>query len=56
MGIFYQDLVILTPFYSRGTDITAEIDSLKNLNHRIPLNESSLPSICCYTFHNTHDR
>ncbi|CEP13051.1 hypothetical protein [Parasitella parasitica] len=39
----------------RGTDITAEIDSLKNLNHRIPLNESSLPSICCYTFHNTHD-
>ncbi|KAK4509082.1 mitochondrial FAD carrier protein flx1 [Mucor velutinosus] len=39
----------------RGTDIIAEIDSLKNLNHRIPLNETSLPSICCYTFHNTHD-
>ncbi|KAG2213828.1 hypothetical protein INT47_001097 [Mucor saturninus] len=39
----------------RGTDITAEIESLNNLNHRMPLNDGSLPSICCYTFHNTHD-
>lgn len=39
----------------RGTDIAAEIESLKNLSHRIPLNDTSLPSICCYTFHNTHD-
>ncbi|KAI7900010.1 WD40-repeat-containing domain protein [Cokeromyces recurvatus] len=39
----------------RGTDITTQIESLKNLTHTIPLNESSLPSICCYTFHNTHD-
>ncbi|KAI8062763.1 WD40-repeat-containing domain protein [Gilbertella persicaria] len=39
----------------RGTDIQAELDSLKDMNYRMPLNETSLPSICCYTFHNTHD-
>ncbi|KAI8360745.1 WD40-repeat-containing domain protein [Choanephora cucurbitarum] len=38
----------------RGTDIQAELDLLKDLQHRMPLNDS-LPSICCYTFHNTHD-
>lgn len=40
---------------SRGTDIQAEIDSLKDLRKRISLGSASLPSICCYTFHNTHD-
>ncbi|CDH56267.1 transcription initiation factor tfiid subunit 5 [Lichtheimia corymbifera JMRC:FSU:9682] len=39
----------------RGTDIQAEIDSLKDLRKRISLGSASLPSICCYTFHNTHD-
>ncbi|KAL0080985.1 WD40-repeat-containing domain protein [Phycomyces blakesleeanus] len=39
----------------RGTDIQAEIDSLKDLGKRITLGSTSLPSICCYTFHNTHD-
>lgn len=41
---------------SRGTDIQAEIDSLRDLRHRVSLGSASLPSICCYTFHNTHDR
>lgn len=43
-------------FISRGIDISAELEALNNINHRMPLNDGSLPSICCYTFHNTHDR
>ncbi|KAI9311313.1 WD40-repeat-containing domain protein [Dichotomocladium elegans] len=39
----------------RGTDIQAEIDSLNDLRKRVSLGSASLPSICCYTFHNTHD-
>ncbi|KAI8375190.1 WD40-repeat-containing domain protein [Blakeslea trispora] len=39
----------------RGTDIQAELDLLQDIHHRMPLNDTSLPSICCYTFHNTHD-
>ncbi|KAG2234825.1 hypothetical protein INT48_006742 [Thamnidium elegans] len=39
----------------RGIDISAEIEALNNINHRMTLNDGSLPSICCYTFHNTHD-
>ncbi|KAI8976819.1 WD40-repeat-containing domain protein [Pilobolus umbonatus] len=39
----------------RGTDIQTEIEALKDVNHRISLNSTSLPSICCFTFHNTHD-
>ncbi|KAI8875847.1 WD40 repeat-like protein [Backusella circina FSU 941] len=39
----------------RGTDIQAEIEFLNNINHRVPLGPNSLPSICCYTFHNTSD-
>ncbi|KAI9250494.1 WD40-repeat-containing domain protein [Phascolomyces articulosus] len=39
----------------RGTDIEAELESLKDLRKRVSLGNASLPSICCYTFHNTHD-
>ncbi|KAI8140498.1 WD40-repeat-containing domain protein [Fennellomyces sp. T-0311] len=39
----------------RGTDIEAELESLKDLRKRVSLGSASLPSICCYTFHNTHD-
>ncbi|KAG0801430.1 hypothetical protein G6F22_001253 [Rhizopus arrhizus] len=42
------------PLY-KGTDIQAEIEHLKDVNYRLPLNETSLPSICCHTFHNTYD-
>ncbi|CAO3702377.1 unnamed protein product [Rhizopus stolonifer] len=42
------------PLY-RGTDIQAEIEHLKDVNYRLPLNDTSLPSICCHTFHNTYD-
>ncbi|CEI89162.1 hypothetical protein RMCBS344292_03530 [Rhizopus microsporus] len=45
--------VPLPPY--RGTDIRAEIEHLKDVSQRLALNETSLPSICCYTFHNTHD-
>lgn len=40
---------------SKGTDIQAEIEHLKDVSYRLPLNETSLPSICCHTFHNTYD-
>ncbi|CAO3598589.1 unnamed protein product [Absidia cylindrospora] len=39
----------------RGTDIQAEVNSLKDMGKRLPLGHDSLPSICCYTFHNTYD-
>ncbi|KAG2215866.1 hypothetical protein INT45_006353 [Circinella minor] len=39
----------------RGTDIEAELESLKDLRKRVSLGNASLPSVCCYTFHNTHD-
>ncbi|KAI8092762.1 WD40-repeat-containing domain protein [Halteromyces radiatus] len=39
----------------RGTDIQAEINLLKDIQKRLPLGHDSLPSICCYTFHNTYD-
>ncbi|ORZ01457.1 WD40-repeat-containing domain protein [Syncephalastrum racemosum] len=39
----------------RGTDIQAEIDSLKDVRKRVSLGSTALPSVCCYTFHNTHD-
>ncbi|KAI9482612.1 WD40-repeat-containing domain protein [Zychaea mexicana] len=39
----------------RGTDIEAELESLKDLRKRVSLGSASLPSVCCYTFHNTHD-
>ncbi|KAI8969049.1 WD40-repeat-containing domain protein [Mycotypha africana] len=47
------DDIPLPPY--RGTDITAQVEYLKSIHHRLPLSQSSLPSICCYTFHNTHD-
>jgi transcription initiation factor TFIID subunit 5 len=43
-------------FYdSRSTDIQAELDSLSELRKRVSLGSDALPSVCVYTFHNTHD-
>ncbi|KAI8332903.1 WD40-repeat-containing domain protein [Chlamydoabsidia padenii] len=39
----------------RGTDVQAEVNLLKDMGKRLPLGHDSLPSICCYTFHNTYD-
>ncbi|GAB5585488.1 Transcription initiation factor TFIID subunit 5 [Umbelopsis nana] len=39
----------------RGTDIHAEVQAIKDIQKRLALNSTSLPSVCCYTFHNTHD-
>ncbi|KAI8888811.1 WD40 repeat-like protein [Backusella circina FSU 941] len=39
----------------RKADIQAEVGLLHNIEHRIPLNSTSLPTMCCHTFHNTHD-
>jgi transcription initiation factor TFIID subunit 5 len=41
---------------SRGTDVLAEVQEIKDIQKRLALNSTSLPSVCCYTFHNTHDR
>jgi hypothetical protein len=42
--------------FSRGTDVQAEVNALKDIGKRLPLGHDSLPSICCYTFHNTYSR
>ncbi|KAI7889043.1 WD40-repeat-containing domain protein [Mucor mucedo] len=39
----------------RGTDIQAELESLSDLRKRVSLGSAALPSVCIYTFHNTHD-
>lgn len=42
----------LPPF--KGSDVQAEIEALRDSRKRAALSPSSLPSICAYTFHNTH--
>ncbi|KAI9353330.1 WD40-repeat-containing domain protein [Zopfochytrium polystomum] len=37
------------------SDILREIESFKELKARINLDRTTLPSICCYTFHNTYE-
>jgi transcription initiation factor TFIID subunit 5 len=37
------------------SDIQAEIELLRDIRHRLDCDDKTLPSICCYTFHNTHD-
>jgi transcription initiation factor TFIID subunit 5 len=37
-------------------DIDAEIEYLRDLRARIQLGDSTLPSICCYTFHNSYNK
>ncbi|GAA5808931.1 hypothetical protein MFLAVUS_002330 [Mucor flavus] len=39
----------------RSTDIQAELESLSELRKRVSLGSAALPSVCLYTFHNTHD-
>ncbi|KAF9336107.1 Transcription initiation factor TFIID subunit 5 [Podila minutissima] len=48
-----RDDIPLPPF--KGSDIQAEIEALRESRKRVALGPSSLPSICAYTFHNTHD-
>ncbi|KAL1915070.1 uncharacterized protein VTP21DRAFT_7775 [Calcarisporiella thermophila] len=48
-----KDDIPIPPF--KSSDIKAEIDALRDLRKRVSLGSGSLPSICCYTFHNTHD-
>ncbi|KAI8339358.1 WD40-repeat-containing domain protein [Chlamydoabsidia padenii] len=40
---------------TQSSDIQVELDVLKDLRKRISLGTVSLPSVCAYTFHNTHD-
>ncbi|RUP30964.1 WD40 associated region in TFIID subunit-domain-containing protein [Jimgerdemannia flammicorona] len=46
---------LLRKLGSRGTDVQAEVDAIKDLRKRLALGPGSLPSVCCYTFHNSHD-
>ncbi|CAO3655437.1 unnamed protein product [Mucor hiemalis] len=48
-----DDMVSVT---YRSTDIQAELDSLSELRKRVSMGSKALPSICIYTFHNTHDQ
>ncbi|KAI8099622.1 WD40-repeat-containing domain protein [Halteromyces radiatus] len=40
---------------SQSVDIQMELDTLNDLRKRISHGSVSLPSVCAYTFHNTHD-
>ncbi|KAJ3341732.1 Transcription initiation factor TFIID subunit 5, partial [Kappamyces sp. JEL0680] len=37
------------------SDITAELNALRDVRARVSLGDKTLPSICCYTFHNAAD-
>ncbi|RHZ46774.1 hypothetical protein Glove_606g89 [Diversispora epigaea] len=39
----------------KGADVHSQIEIIKDMTQRIELGPSSLPSICFYNFHNTHD-
>ncbi|KAI8850219.1 WD40-repeat-containing domain protein [Chytridium lagenaria] len=41
--------------YSKFTDVSRAVESLKELRNRVRLSGSILPSICSYTFHNTYN-
>lgn len=38
-----------------ASQIIAEIEKLKDLCKRVSVNKNNLPSICCYTVHNTYE-
>ncbi|KAI8366841.1 WD40-repeat-containing domain protein [Radiomyces spectabilis] len=38
-----------------GMDVEAEIATLKELGKKVRLTSAALPSVCAYTFYNTHD-
>jgi transcription initiation factor TFIID subunit 5 len=38
-----------------ASQINAEIEKLKDLCKRVSVNKNNLPSICCYTVHNTYE-
>jgi transcription initiation factor TFIID subunit 5 len=38
---------------SKYSDIKSQLDVYRDLRAQISLDASNLPSICCYTFHNT---
>ncbi|ORX60557.1 WD40 repeat-like protein [Hesseltinella vesiculosa] len=38
----------------RGPEIQAQVDAIRDMAKRLPLGSDSLPSICCFTFHNTY--
>lgn len=43
-------------FYKpNASQINAEIEKLKDLCKRVSVNKNNLPSICCYTIHNTYE-
>ncbi|CAG8545477.1 6356_t:CDS:10 [Diversispora eburnea] len=39
----------------KGADVHSQIEIIKDMTQRIELGPSSLPSVCFYSFHNTHD-
>ncbi|KAL9536899.1 hypothetical protein MBANPS3_012272 [Mucor bainieri] len=48
-----DDIADAVPY--RSTDIQAELDSLSELRKQVSQGSAALPSVCIYTFHNTHD-
>ncbi|CCG83766.1 protein of unknown function [Taphrina deformans PYCC 5710] len=50
-----RDMIPFPPY--KGIDILGEIENVKNARKRLHVGPlpASLPSVCMYTFHNTHD-
>ncbi|KAJ1974924.1 Transcription initiation factor TFIID subunit 5 [Dimargaris xerosporica] len=40
----------------KAADVQVMVQELKDIRKRVALSQEALPSICCYTFHNTYDR
>jgi transcription initiation factor TFIID subunit 5 len=55
MSRTHKSNFIYSALNSKGSDIQAEIEALRDSRKRVALGPSSLPSICAYTFHNAQE-
>ena len=51
-----MDIIVINIMYRKLTDIAAELNSFRDARACIQLSDKTLPSICCYTFHNASDK
>ncbi|KAK1347163.1 Transcription initiation factor TFIID subunit 5 [Hamiltosporidium tvaerminnensis] len=50
------DKSLSIPTHNTPSNISSEIEKLKDLTKRVTVSKNTLPSICCYTLHNTYDQ
>lgn len=54
--VFFSQNVSNCILHRKLTDIAAELNAFRDARSCIQLSDKTLPSICCYTFHNASDK